>query len=123
MTDLLSRRNVVKTTVWALPAITVATAAPAFAATSDTTPCTAVGWFKAPGKGHNTKDYYVQVSCGSTEVTSVKIYDDVKKKWRTASELADGIWKAVGFNDSRRTRKVLINGTQTLTVSFSPIKD
>jgi len=55
-----SRRAVVRTGVWAVPAVTIATAAPAFAAVSGTPPVVVSGKgsvCKDPGEGQNTKDY------------------------------------------------------------------
>lgn len=119
-----SRRAILRTSAWAVPAVTVATSAPAFATSAEPEPldCEVIGWYKDPGEGQATKDYYVQVSCGNAQVTSVQIKDDVADRWVTAIKQSDGFWAAFGFNDSRRHRMVLVNGTSLHTVAFSPAR-
>jgi len=60
----ISRRTVVAGTAWALPAIVVASAAPAMAASG---PVVLSGRAcKGPGNGANTKDYYLEVILNNT---------------------------------------------------------
>ena len=68
-----SRRAVVRTGVWAVPAVATVAAAPAFAATSGPPPVTidAVGSVcKDPGDGQNTKDYELTVTFKNTTGSS-----------------------------------------------------
>ncbi len=68
-----SRRAVVRTGVWAVPAVATVAAAPAFAATSGPPPVTigAVGTVcKDPGSGQNTKDYEFTVAFANTTASS-----------------------------------------------------
>ncbi len=66
----ISRRTVVAGTAWAVPAIVVASAAPAMAASG---PVVLTGRAcKGPGNGANTKDYYLEVILNNTSSTSLK---------------------------------------------------
>jgi hypothetical protein len=68
-----SRRAVVRTGVWAVPAVATVAAAPAFAATSGPPPVTigAVGSVcKDPGEGQNTKDYEFTLTFTNTTASS-----------------------------------------------------
>ena len=72
MTQTPSRRAVARSALWAVPAVTVAVAVPAFAATSPVAACSPAG-LKLPGEGQNTKDYTLAPNCLGGEVTSVTI--------------------------------------------------
>lgn len=116
----INRRSFTRAIAWSAPAIVIAKESPAFATSN--TECEIVGWYKAPGKGKATKDYYVLVSCCDEEVESVTIYDDVADIHREATQQRDLSWAAFGFNDSRRNRLVTVNSTFQKVVSFSPKK-
>lgn len=127
MSTDLTRRSL---TVWGLPAVMVASAAPAMAATSPSGPtCQPIAQCKLPGEGQHTKDYVILPNCttGAT-VVAVRIYDDRNKRWIAATnEPEAGGWIARGFNDSRRNRQVEITttasgvtATSVYSVAFPP---
>lgn len=69
----VSRRSVVRTAAWSVPAVAVVTAAPAFAA-STTPTCKPTGC-KFPGRSNKkkVKSYRLETGCGAAEVKAVFI--------------------------------------------------
>ena len=71
----ISRRTVVKGTAWAVPAVVVATAAPAMAASPCLTASFGGNSCKQPGEGGNNKGYRLQIcfknSCASDQTILV----------------------------------------------------
>ena len=118
----MNRRSILKAAAWSVPAITIAKATPAFA-TSGTPSCTILGWHKDAGEGQADKDYYVVATCVDGDILSIHIYDDVNQVWRLAERLSDDTWVAYGFNDSRNKRRVKVNGSDEVLVSFPPKKE
>lgn len=130
----LARRTILRTAAhaaWAVPVVSVATAAPAFAASpiaddpAPTATCTPTG-YESPGEGGNsTKDYYVVPSCTGATVTAVEIYDKHLGEFRSA-ELVGEVWRARGFKSSANDRRVLIHTTARtfdVTIAFPPLKN
>lgn len=118
-----SRRGLLAATAWSVPTVMVASAAPAFAVSEPEPPsaCSGTGWYKDPGEGQTSKSYFVVIDCdGGSPVHTVQIFDDKPQVWRVATKQPDGSWGAPGFNDSRRTRQVMLNGTTVITVDFPP---
>lgn len=122
----VSRRAALRAAAWTAPAVTVAVAAPAYAATSDVSSCQPSAECKLPGDGSNTKDYAIRPNCSpGTTVLAVRVRDDKEKAWIVATP-GDGTgetWIARGFNDSRKTRLVEITTkaeVKVYTVAFPP---
>lgn len=105
-TTTLSRRGVLRTAAWSVPAVVVATAAPAFATSVKLPPeyplCAVPTACKLPGKGHNTKDYEIGlVVYPGVHISQVLV--DGK-----AAVKKDGRWFIGGFKDSRSLRTVRV---------------
>jgi len=110
MTHNTTRRSVVRGAAWTVPVVAVATAAPAFAASSLV--CTPTAECKLPGEGSNTKDYAIRTGCVTgSPVATVEVYDNQAAVWIAATLQDDGTWLAPQFNDSRRSRSVRITDT------------
>ena len=108
-----------RTLLWAAPAVTIATAAPAFA-TSTVVPLVAPVGCKRPGVGKHTKDYYVQPH-PRPGVVVLTVHIDGQE----ATPTAHG-WEAKGFGDSRRHRAVTVttdHGDWTDVLAFDVCKE
>ena len=104
-----SRRTVLATAAWSVPAVALATAAPAFA-TSTTVPLVAAKGCKRPGVG-----YYVQPH-PRPGVMVLDVHIDGRKGTPTVHG-----WEVLGVGDSRRHRAVTITtdeGDWTGMVAF-----
>lgn len=103
----VDRRTVTRTAVWGLPAVMVATAAPAFAATSDTGP-------KVIDSQREGANFRLRVEAGTRTVAAVTIagvaasYSGPQQEWTA---------KLQGKKDS--TQPVVISFTDGSTVTLA----
>lgn len=117
-----SRRSVLKTAAWTVPAITLAAAAPAFATSDAPGPvCEIAGWrtnhgHKDYGKPESgTHHYHVTVACAST----------VRAVWIAGVEatLSDGVWTALNIRGGVRQWVSVLTDDGTLPdreIRFQP---
>lgn len=105
--------------LWSIPAIGLATSAPAFATSTVTDPevCDKpLGWRKLK-KGNPAGDTYFLNFVGCDDPKDVKIFDHSRKKWIDAVKMSPYHWSATGFRDDRIARNVYVDGEQ-FVVSF-----
>lgn len=107
------RRTILRAAAWTAPAVTLATAAPAFAVSCDEPRAPQV--CKHPGEGKNTKDLYVRWT--DQDVVAVTIDGKV-------ATLTSHGWEVKGQKDSRNWHTVILffasGETATYTLAFPP---
>lgn len=91
MSNEMSRRGLLKTAAWTVPAVAVVAGAPAFASSHTEPECEVKGWrtnhgHKEPEPG--THHYHLLAGCGDEQVVEVTIAGI------TASRDAEGVWVA-----------------------------
>lgn len=99
----MNRRNLLKATAWSIPAVTLATAAPAYAtSTTPAVPDVSPVACRRPGLGKDTKDYFLR-----TKHRDGVVVFSVLINGRLAAPTPHG-WGVFKQKDSRLKRSVTI---------------
>jgi hypothetical protein len=99
-----SRRAVVRTAAWAVPAVSVVTAAPAFAASGDTWAVTSSSWegFSGGGRGQTSVYYMRFVLTVPTGVTVTNPTATVQFGLDGSNQIRAGISEPSGWSTSKQ---------------------